>query len=84
MFPKYEYRNTSITVMTVRGFRGYPARFHKHIELMCVTEGEMRVIVDGKNYVLQPGELYITFPNILHAVHRSDGNSIVIIADNEP
>ncbi|MBP3304692.1 MAG: helix-turn-helix transcriptional regulator [Oscillospiraceae bacterium] len=83
MFPKYEYRNTSITVMTVRGFHGYPARFHKHIELMCVTEGEMRVIVDGKNYVLQPGELYITFPNILHAVHRSEGNSIVIIADNE-
>lgn len=83
MFPKYEYRNSSISVSRILGAHGYPARFHKHMELMCVTEGEMRVIVDGKNYALVPGEMYIAFPNILHAVHRSEGSAIVIIADNE-
>jgi len=83
MFPKYEYRNTSISVLSASGFRGYPARFHKHIEMMLVTGGEIRVIVDGKNFTLLPGDLYIAFPNILHAVHPSDGSDTIIIADNE-
>ena len=83
MFPKYEYRNTSISVLTASGFRGYPARFHKHIEMMLVTSGEIRVIVDGKNFTLQPGELYIAFPNVLHAIHPSEGSDIVLIGDND-
>ncbi|MBO5317502.1 MAG: helix-turn-helix transcriptional regulator [Oscillospiraceae bacterium] len=83
MFPKYEYRNTSINVYVWDRLATYPARFHKHLEALLVKSATAKVTIDGKPYTLYPGDVYVAFPNVLHSLERSDSQVIVVIADFE-
>jgi len=83
MFPKYEQRSNPIYISRWKGIRQFPARFHKQLEMLYVLSGELRVNIDGKNYILHENEMYLAFPNILHAVLRSEASGVLIIADNE-
>lgn len=83
MFPKYEYRNYPIYVGERKHQGSYPARFHKHLETMLVRSSQVRVTIDGAAYTLHPGDLYIAFPNVLHAIEATDAEAIVMIADFE-
>ena len=83
MFPKYEQRSNPIYISRWKGIRQFPARFHKQLEMLYVISGELRVNIDGKNYILHENEMYLAFPNILHAVLRSEASGVLIIADNE-
>lgn len=83
MFPKYEYRNTSINVYVWDRLATYPARFHKHLEAMLVKSSSANVTIDGKNYTLHAGDVYVAFPNVLHSLECSDSSVIVVIVDFE-
>ena len=83
MFPKYEYRNYPIYVGYRKHQGNYPARFHKHLEAMLVKSSQVKATIDGASYLLQPGDLYIAFPNVLHAVEAYDAEALVMIVDFE-
>jgi len=83
MFPKYEYRNKPVDISVRNTVHECPARFHKQLEMIWVKSGQLRAIIDGKNYLLQENDIYVVFPNILHAVHRSDAQIVLIVADND-
>ena len=82
MFPKYEYRNSSITVLRwPKRMLAYPARFHKHFEAMLVKTAATQVNIDGKPYTLNAGDVYVAFPTVLHSVEASDSQAIAVIVD---
>ena len=82
MFPNYEFRSASISIISFSSFNGCPARFHNHLEIGYVIKGELKVIIENKTYSLKAGDLYICFPNIVHAVSPSEASCIVIVADS--
>lgn len=83
MFPKYEYRNTSIYVKDRLMDISYPGRFHKHLEAVWVRSNSLRAIIDGKPYTLEPGDVYIAFPNVLHSLEAGNARAVVAIVDFE-
>jgi len=83
MFPKYEYRNYPIYVGERKHQGSYPARFHKHLEAMLVESSQVNVTIDGAAYTLYPGDLYVAFPNVLHAIEATDAEVVVMIVDFE-
>lgn len=83
MFPKYEYRNCPIHVSRREHQGSYPGRFHKHLEIMLVRSSCVKVTIDGQSYLLRPGDLYIAFPNVLHAIEATDADALVMLADFE-
>ena len=83
MFPKYEYRGCPIHVTRRKNQGSYPARFHKHLEVMAVYTSQVRVVIDAQSYLLQPGDLYVVFPNVLHAIEATDAEAVVMIVDFE-
>ena len=40
--------------------------FHRHIELVYVIDGESYANADRKNYKLNKGDMFFTFPNQIH------------------
>lgn len=50
-----------------KGFDGYPPMFHSHGELLYVIRGSLHITIDGKNYVLQAGQISVLFPYLTHS-----------------
>lgn len=40
---------------------------HKHIELVCLFEGDVTAVIDSKEYRLTGGDILISFPNQVHS-----------------
>lgn len=51
----------------VQGFEGFPPMFHAHGELLYVSSGSLNITIDGKNYVLQEGQISVLFPYLTHS-----------------
>lgn len=83
MFPKYEYRTHPVYVGERKHQGNYPARFHKHLEVMLVKSSKVKVTIDSVCYTLNPGDLYVAFPNVLHAIEATDAVAVVMIVDFE-
>lgn len=61
----------------------YPARFHKQLELMWVRSNSLDVSIDGKDYTMYPGDIYVVFPNIIHSLKSADAEGLLVIADDD-
>lgn len=83
MFPKYEHRHTQLHITHVKNVPEYPARFHKHLEILYVTAGELRVIIEGRPETLYQGDLYVVFPDLLHMVQQSSASAYLLVADDK-
>ena len=49
----------------------YPMKFHRQVEICLVLEGELQLTMEEGDFLLKPGDLYVMFPNVLHAVDLS-------------
>lgn len=67
MKEKFEKKEMTIVAVEKTGFQGFPMMFHPHIEILFALEGNIRVTVDAKERVLQPGEFCVVFPYVLHS-----------------
>jgi YesN/AraC family two-component response regulator len=66
----------------VEGFRGYPPMFHTHGELIYVVKGSISIYVDGKNQILQEGDMSVVFPYLPHSYDDAkDASAIIILFD---
>lgn len=83
MFPEYEHRDQPIYAR-IHGRQGnYPARFHKHVEILLVVSSSIRLTIQGNTYTLEPGDLYIAFPNLLHGLEADNARAMVLLVDFE-
>lgn len=68
---KYEKRNVEISCSV--GKRLYcAAHLHRELELILYRGGKTPALVDSKHYELHPGDLFLTFPNQIHAYDRAE------------
>lgn len=81
MFPKYEYRNTPIYVSRRQTLQPCPVRFHTHLEVLLLESGSATVSIGGRRWDMEPGDLYVAFPNVPHGIERADGSAVVLLTD---
>ena len=63
----------------VEGFHGYPPMFHNHGELIYVVKGNISICVDGKDHILQEGEMSVVFPYLPHSYEDAPDAVVLIV-----
>ena len=81
MFPDYEYRSKTYSIINFEKFINCEKRFHNHVEFGYITDGTLDVTIEDMVYTLKKGDLYIAFPNLIHAISNARAKGIVVIAD---
>lgn len=68
------YENRPPVQLKMVDERSFPLHIHPQVELMVVFEGEQEVLINGERFVAGPGDLTITFPNLVHSLsERGEG-----------
>ena len=76
----FEQNDLTIRALQVRGFRGYPPMFHTHLEIVYVLSGSIRMQIDGKSRTLEPGQLSVSFPYVIHSYENApDAEAIILL-----
>ncbi len=53
----------------------FPSHLHGSFEFIMITDGESRITVDKKSYVVRAGEGILVFPNQVHSMETHDFNA---------
>lgn len=65
---RYIVENKSYQFFTrMSNFLSRTPHIHTHLEMMFLAEGRSNAILDGKVYALEQGDLFVAFPNQVHA-----------------
>ena len=63
----------------------YPLHLHSAVELVFLTGGSGRVVNDGESYLLEAGDLFVSFPNQVHGYTESrDTEGYLLIVPVKP
>jgi quercetin dioxygenase-like cupin family protein len=46
-----------------------PTHKHPHEQISCVIEGKYKVIIAGKEHIVEKGDSYLVPPNVEHSQH---------------
>lgn len=57
----------------------FPPHLHQCYEVIAILEGEMRITVDGKTFVLTPSDALLVFPNQIHSLESDHSRHILCI-----
>ncbi len=61
------YENkSSVCTIDKRTALGFAPHLHKEIEVVYMIEGQTKAYLDSKEYILDAGDLFISFPNKVH------------------
>jgi len=71
MLTKHEYKPRDLFAAWDNHSIIFPMKYHRQVEICLVLEGELTLTVEERNFLLKPGDLYVVFPNVLHAVDLS-------------
>ena len=63
-----ENRNNPFTARYASGLTDLP-HIHPHLELIYMQEGSSIATVDDKNFFMEKGDLFLSFPNQIHYYH---------------
>ncbi len=69
----YFFESTQEIEIRERKNLDYPAHLQERLEMGYIEEGSVILSVDGKQFPLQRGELFIVFPNQIHSYAQSNG-----------
>ena len=75
----FENNDLTVTAKHVYGFKGFPAMFHSHMEIVFVLEGSIRMQIDGIARTLQPGQLSISCPYVVHSYESAPEAEAIIL-----
>lgn len=67
MLPYYEKHQATFSMRGLRPNFRFPGHLHIQCELIWVKKGKMPMICENKEYEVGEGELFIIFPNQIHA-----------------
>lgn len=68
MLYQIEKRKWAFTATNINGLSPTP-HIHPHLELICLKEGSSSVILDNKEFILEKGDIFLSFPNQIHFYH---------------
>lgn len=68
MLYQIENRNTPISTGIFTGLSTIP-HIHSHLELIYMEEGSSMATVDNKDFLIEKGDLFLSFPNQIHYYH---------------
>ena len=57
----------------------FPPHLHQCYEVIAILEGEMRITVDGRTFVLTPWDALLVFPNQIHSLESDHSRHILCI-----
>jgi AraC-like DNA-binding protein len=57
----------------------WPMHLHRCYECICLNSGKINLIIDGKSFLLQPGETAFLCPNQLHSLQTIGSSEITIL-----
>ncbi len=63
----------------IKGFIGYPPMFHTHCELLYVIKGSVKTVIDGKEKLLQAGELAFLFSYLTHSYEDAPDAEVIVL-----
>ena len=58
------------------------AHLHYHLELLCLLGGHTRAYVDSTEYQLEPGDIFLAFPNQIHRFESVDKETYLLFIIN--
>jgi AraC-like DNA-binding protein len=58
------------------------AHLHYHLELLCLLDGHTRAYVDSTEYQLEPGDIFLAFPNQIHRFESVDKETYLLFIIN--
>ena len=61
----YENRTKFCAIRKVNHL-GFTAHIHKEVEIVYMLKGKSKAYLDSKEYILEEGDLFISFPNKVH------------------
>ena len=56
----------------------YPIHWHEEMEIIKVQSGKGLFLIDGKEYVVEQGDIVILRPFVMHSINRIDGNEMTL------
>jgi len=71
-FEKHAVAETEYVYSDFLRIKAFPAHFHRAYELIYLTEGVMPLRVDGKDYMVQTGDLVFMTPNQIHSASSDE------------
>lgn len=63
----FEKRSSSLEVILIRRLFVAPAHLHEQVEIAYCQQGEMDIMVDGRNMRLKEGDAAVIFPFLVHS-----------------
>lgn len=73
-----EPRALNSSVFVADGLVNTP-HLHRHIEIIYMQSGTARAIAGSKEVCLEPGDLFIAFPNEIHYYHNGAGQMQAVV-----
>lgn len=68
MLYQVENRTNAFTASEINSLDPTP-HIHPHLELICLKGGSSKVNLDNKEFLLEDGDLFLSFPNQIHFYH---------------
>lgn len=68
MLYQVENRNIPFSASYASGLTDLP-HIHPHLEMIYMQEGSSIATVDDKNFIMEKGDLFLSFPNQIHYYH---------------
>ena len=68
MSSQHEFRSRDLFGTKDTSDMIYPMKYHRQVEICLLMDGNLTLSVEKKSFLLQPGDLYVVFPYVLHAV----------------
>lgn len=80
----FEKKDIQMWMKQINGFWAFPPMFHAHMEIVYVLEGSISMQIDGKQHMLQAGELSICFPYVIHSYEEApEAKAIILLFSTE-
>lgn len=57
----------------------FPPHLHQCFEIICILSGEMKITVDGREFVLKADQALLIFPNQIHSLESKKSRHILCI-----
>lgn len=77
---RYVIENKSYQFFTrMSHFLSRTPHIHTHLEMIYMAEGRSKAILDGREYEMEQGDLFIAFPNQVHAYEAQTPIKIYLV-----
>ncbi len=82
----YQYKHFGTTEYFCKEYGedfNFPMHLHNSFEFITLLEGEMKVVIDDREYVLKKGEAVLIFPNQMHSLESEKSRHMLCIFSSE-